>query len=86
MAKMDIKERKRQLHDLIDNVEDPELLDLYWQLLAQFGDINNYTMQATDGEIKAIKESLEAIDKFGVISNEDALKRLKARFPNLSFK
>ena len=85
MASTNIKETKKQLHELIDNVNDSELLDLYLQLLVQHTLAKETVIKASPQEIRAINESLEAVKQHGTISHEDAMARLKAKFPNLSF-
>lgn len=73
---------KQRLIELIENLDNNELLE---KALVWFQQSTNNNFQATPGEIKAIRESLESVKQYGTISQEEATARLKAKFPNLSF-
>ena len=81
MARIKIAETKEHIHQLIDQLNDPDLLDLYLKLLLKH--VQSATFEPTADELKAIEEGLASIKKHGTVSHEDAVARLRSKYPNL---
>jgi hypothetical protein len=81
MARTTITATKEQLHRLIDRVEDADLLELYLQLLLKHS--GQATYEPTAEEISAVEEGLESVKQYGTVSHEEAVKRLRDKYPNL---
>ena len=81
MARSALKETKDQLHELIDLVEDQDILELYLQVLQRFN--QQTTFEPTPEEVEAVMQGLESVKKHGTVSHEDAVARLRKKFPDL---
>lgn len=81
MEKTKIIETREQLHELIDQVEDETLLELYLQLLLKHTHLS--TFEPTDDEVQVVKEGLDSIKQQGTVSHQEAVERLRAKYPNL---
>ncbi len=83
MGQTKIAQTREQLHELIDHVDDENLLELYLQLLLKHS--QQAVFEPTNEEVQAVQEGLDSIKLNGTISHKEAVERLRAKYPNLSF-
>lgn len=81
MARINITETREQLHELIDSVDDAEVLEVYLELLSSYS--KQATFEPTTDEVKAINEGLASIKNKGTLSHEEAVARLRVKYPNI---